>query len=826
MAISEASETALKSQLKTAEVGIGKLKDDAARQKVLVAQTRAACANEVRKRERQIEGLKRAVGEGGRVRGVGRGGVVVSVEGVLSGGSPGAGKGDGGDGSFVGGGGGGDGLYDLRSETNAFLAELARGLSEENEGLLGLVRGTMGRLKEMSGMEGGPQEGEGVGVAEMAGEIEGILEHLRTILTNPSFVPIEEVVVREDEIGRLRLGWEKMETRWQEAVHLIDGWKRRMQVSGRAVGIEELKMGLRLSPVRVRDVEETGQGMGMGMGIGKLRLGLEGIVEGLEGELTLVPAGEDDGSDVSSIFEDEVLDDEDDFDVGELDVEEPNVEILEQSVMFEEPPLPEPLQLNPLRDNYAAGNRGGGRKRPGDFTTIIEERTSDLRDEAPMPPPHGHLPQQSPRKKPSRQEIRRVEEEVEAGDGLAVSSSSLDSLLLPVVDSKPAEDVPPPASTHKEQKSPDQPPAAPIHKEQPSSKPKEKPLPKPPVPTKQERPEKERRKPPVPRQPVPARKPLRSNPVRGANKTTERAKESGNGKESPIAPSTRTVSAASAVSIATTADTTVDTSSTSFTSNANLNSNCKEKPTGISTDRDAVMMPPPPLPIPSPSKPDSTSELNKSPKRAGANSRLPLPRPGSNTNLRGDATLHGMGLLPPPQQSPLSMATIQAKLAASEREADAARVRAKLKAVRLGAAQKRGSLVADGEEGSRPGSALSGGAGAGGKDTRRRVEVDEEVDELAVDNHTGGGGSTSKMAASPTKRLTRVRKPLPSREEDMARDGEEEEQVQVQVPVVRKREKRVVGTGSRRASRRRSTLNPWELETLMKGGVEAEGVVE
>ena len=82
------------------------MKEDAARQKVLVNQTRGACANEVRKRERQIEGLKRAVGEAGRARGVGRGGgVVVCVEG----GSPGVGiKGEGE--SFVGGVGGERGM--------------------------------------------------------------------------------------------------------------------------------------------------------------------------------------------------------------------------------------------------------------------------------------------------------------------------------------------------------------------------------------------------------------------------------------------------------------------------------------------------------------------------------------------------------------------------------------------------------------------------------------------------------------------------------------------------------------------------------------------
>lgn len=42
------------------------------RMRVLVGQARAQCANEVRKRERVIEGLKKHVGEGGRARGSGK----------------------------------------------------------------------------------------------------------------------------------------------------------------------------------------------------------------------------------------------------------------------------------------------------------------------------------------------------------------------------------------------------------------------------------------------------------------------------------------------------------------------------------------------------------------------------------------------------------------------------------------------------------------------------------------------------------------------------------------------------------------------------------
>jgi hypothetical protein len=75
-----------------------------------------------------------------------------------------------------------------------------------------------------------------------------VLEHLRTLLTNPSFVPLEEVEVRDEEIKRLREGWEKMETRWKQAVTLMDGWHKRIADGGDSVRVraEELRLGLKL----------------------------------------------------------------------------------------------------------------------------------------------------------------------------------------------------------------------------------------------------------------------------------------------------------------------------------------------------------------------------------------------------------------------------------------------------------------------------------------------------------------------------------------------------------------------------------------------------
>ncbi|KAK3325212.1 Afadin and alpha-actinin-binding-domain-containing protein, partial [Apodospora peruviana] len=827
VSIAEAAEASLKSQLKTAEAAIHKLKEEAARQKTLVAQTRAACANEVRKRDRQIDGLKKAVGDAGRARGVGRNNGILSVSvvgevsphEVSSGGAEEAAD--------------GNGFYDLRTETNAFLAELAKGLSEENETLLALVRRTMQRLKEMSGWDGGgefSETGDASAAAELAAaEIDAILEHLRTILTNPSFVPIEEVVVREDEINRLRMGWEKMESRWQEAVHLIDGWKKRMQVSGRPVNMEELKMGLRLSPVRVQNVEETAQGLGVGGGV--LRA-LSAVPEEEDGpndqnspspaeRLRLVPPaaaalmvdddlGEDVGSDISSIFEDDVLeyddDLEDDFDVDQLDVEEPNVEILEQSVMLDYSlPLPVPPQLSPLRDNYAAGNRGGIEIR----RTVVEEKTFDPRreereqEQPPLPPPHAQMPpQQSPKKKPVRPE-EQLEEDFGSSNSaannvtepLADSASSLDILLA-----KPSEEVVPKPSGVFERNQRRQPPIT--SNRQPVQP--------------------ERKQVPL------ARKPVRSNTVKTTRALGGKGQDDNEGPSAPVAVASRqqrTVSAGSATSRADTTTTSVDISLSSSSTSNNNNNNTK------SAASDAALMPPPPVPAFAVPKETPTKRVN---------SRLPLPRSGnSNNNSRGETVV---GLLPPPQQSPLSMATIAAKLAASEREADAARVRAKLKAARIGG-HKRVSLApaavatatsntgsdspagtgkrSDGESSSRPSSALSAVSNtrSSNKDYQPRTTAaaddDEEEDELAGPGPVTSAG-TGTTVVDGQRRYERHR----PRQQQLP-------QAEAEQPVrkVKKREvvakKRQTSGSSRVASRRRSTLNPWELETLIQGGAAA-----
>ncbi|GKT49145.1 uncharacterized protein ColSpa_09326 [Colletotrichum spaethianum] len=699
--ISEATENTLRTQLKSADAAVRGLKDEVARAKTLVAQTRASCATEVRRRDRQIDGLKKQLGDAGRPRGAAKSSAVTVINVV-------AGEGEekvsprrvGKAGAST-----DDSNYDLRGETNEFLTDLARNLSEENETLLALVRRTTKRLREMSGCDVRTSQGDGHAVAlptaeDMAAELDAILEHLRSILTNPSFAPIEEVEVREEEIARLRAGWVKMENRWQEAVHLIDGWRRRMVTDGKSVNMEELKMGLRLSPVRVRDVEETQQG---GMDIQELSCVQEECTADLEEEedeampdspcpaphrvesLHLVPApdqhyaapdeeeynDEDQQSDdASSIFED--------FDVEDLDVEEPNVQILQQSAAFlSSPPLPPPPQLSPLREMASAGNRDARprREKQGDYRPMAEERHRTIRavEVAPKPPPHLVQLPRSPQK-PSYP----VDDCSRTTSAASIESNSTHNgapLITP-------SGTPPPPEVN-------QTPTA-------------RKLPKPP-----------RLVAAAPAAPSPAVSAPREIP-------------------SP-AKTTRTVSQESQES---------------------------------QTSQESCDVPPSaPAMQPNGSK---AASPHRTPLRR-VPSRLPLPRPSD----------------PPPQQSPLTMATIAAKLAASEREADAARVRAKLKAARGGAV---GKPIPAPQQQQQPMPAPP--------PPETIVAVPSEPQQP----NGSPARATSDQDLDPIKR-------------DLPQD-EEQEQPQPHL-TKRKRDRRV----SKVASRRRSTLSPWEMESLISGNV-------
>lgn len=270
LALAEASERALKSNMSSAEATIRGLKEQVQRMKVTVQQVRAQCANDIRKRDLEMQKLKSHLAE--RQRGK-REGLSVTTINI----NPNA------DRSRFGASGGegvNDPGYSLKQETNEFLTELCQNLSDENDTLIELARNTVETLKELQGL---PQGEEQDGEVEMSGlaasvgphkssagavttlptsceelsmRMDTVLDHLRTLLTNPSFVPLEEVETRDEEIKRLREGWEKMENRWKQAVSMMDGWQHRLADGGDSVRVEELKRGMNLD-LSFTSIEDT-----------------------------------------------------------------------------------------------------------------------------------------------------------------------------------------------------------------------------------------------------------------------------------------------------------------------------------------------------------------------------------------------------------------------------------------------------------------------------------------------------------------------------------------------------------------------------------------
>jgi len=154
--------------------------------------------------------------------------------------------------------------YSLKQETTEFLTQLSQNLSDENDALIGLVRNTLATLRTLQGLPVESTSGEGVypggggselanamitappSYEELAASTDEVLELLKGLLTNPSFVPLEELEIREEEIIRLREGLERMVARWKEAVAMMDGWRKRMVDTGDTINLEDLTKGMNL----------------------------------------------------------------------------------------------------------------------------------------------------------------------------------------------------------------------------------------------------------------------------------------------------------------------------------------------------------------------------------------------------------------------------------------------------------------------------------------------------------------------------------------------------------------------------------------------------
>lgn len=274
LALASTQEQSAKKALKTAETKAKTLKEEMLKLKGKVQQIRCQCANDIRRRDGEISRLKRHL-EGRRSRdgNLGQVGVVVVTPGMNKAQQSNRTVGSEVDVASS--------QYSLRQESTEFLTKLSQGLSDENDALIGLVRGSLNSLRELQGLAPDPilnpdslADISSIGFAKaimtappsyevLATCAKEVLTQLQTLLTNPSFVPIEELEVREDEIIRLREGWEKMEIRWKEAVVLMDGWRKRMLDTGDTINLEDIKMGMKLgtglpeAPIAHQDLHKS-----------------------------------------------------------------------------------------------------------------------------------------------------------------------------------------------------------------------------------------------------------------------------------------------------------------------------------------------------------------------------------------------------------------------------------------------------------------------------------------------------------------------------------------------------------------------------------------
>ena len=256
LALVTAQERSAQATLHSAETRNRALREEMARLKASVAQLRGQCATDLRRRDGEISRLKKHLeGRRGRDGNSNQIGVVVVTPGMNKAGQPSR---NGFDTDLD------SPEYSLKQETTEFLTQLSQGLSDENDSLIGLVRGTLATLRSLQGLPPDTNEDLNASVGlevqyddtgvmvgppsyeTLATRTDEVLEHLRGLLTNPSFVPIEELELREEEIHRLREGWEMMAGRWKEAVTLLVGWEKKVARDGDTIKLEDLKLGLKL----------------------------------------------------------------------------------------------------------------------------------------------------------------------------------------------------------------------------------------------------------------------------------------------------------------------------------------------------------------------------------------------------------------------------------------------------------------------------------------------------------------------------------------------------------------------------------------------------
>ncbi|KAF3201526.1 hypothetical protein TWF106_002809 [Orbilia oligospora] len=226
----QGQERVLNANVRSAEITAKTLKDETARLKTMVQQVRTQHANEIRKRDHQISRMKERLLE--KSRG-GRGNKQpISFPGVTLSGTSSTTHLGGSIGNEDSVPGGTD--VALTDDTTAILTTLSQNLADENDTLVSMIKSTVTTLKAISGMdtevdqEAELEEGErnvitnDISYASLSNNVDEVLEHLKDMLNQPNYVPLEDLDARDREIERLGLQLRGTLEAWKNAIALVD----------------------------------------------------------------------------------------------------------------------------------------------------------------------------------------------------------------------------------------------------------------------------------------------------------------------------------------------------------------------------------------------------------------------------------------------------------------------------------------------------------------------------------------------------------------------------------------------------------------------------
>ena len=256
----QAAERAAQTEVKRVEKAMKGLQEQVGKMKTALAQVKTQCTNDVRKRDLELARLKTHLQGQQRGNKVGMTAPSITITGGARKPAVDATMHE-----------LGDAEYSLKQETTEFLTQLSQSLSDENDNLITLVRGALSTLRELLGLSATQKHPDSaigsMGSADnekhlqdataapnmlhalptsydkLASDMDATLTHLKGILTNPNFVSVEEVEVRDEEIVRLREGWERMEQRWKDVLMMMEGWRRKMD-TGHTINIDDLRKGI------------------------------------------------------------------------------------------------------------------------------------------------------------------------------------------------------------------------------------------------------------------------------------------------------------------------------------------------------------------------------------------------------------------------------------------------------------------------------------------------------------------------------------------------------------------------------------------------------